>query len=382
MKKQPPRARTPSSLPTRHQFDHVVPTVIHNPEEKMTALGRFTHHAMQEPRRYLGWPTAIIGGLFLVVVVWKLATGGPSEVSQAWVRLDTAKTPGDRVELVKDYPNSPAKTWALLQAATEYYNQALADLPNNRDSAMPAARKALDLFEQVQRESPRDSVQARAAALGKARTLELRNDLPKAIEQYELVAQTWPGASEAEEAKGYAEALRDPQAVAFYKDLHSYSPTRVTLPPYGSETLPFPAPGGTSTTPSPAPPPGTTPSPSPGVPDIPAIEVPPLEVREAKPQPKAATPKAQEPAKAAQPPAKAESGKPAQPPAKAESGKPAGTRELIPPGLRELRIEPTTPSPKPQARPKTTDSPAKTPSEPARPDESRKDLPADPFSPR
>ena len=44
MKKQSRRARATSAppIPVRHQFDHVVPTVIHHPEEKMTALARLS----------------------------------------------------------------------------------------------------------------------------------------------------------------------------------------------------------------------------------------------------------------------------------------------------------------------------------------------------
>ncbi|HZW31725.1 MAG TPA: hypothetical protein VFF52_13515 [Isosphaeraceae bacterium] len=308
MKKPSPRSRQSASYRTRHQLDHVVPTVIHDPEEKMTALGRFTHHAMQQPRKYLRWPIALVAGLFLAVVVWKLATGGSSTTSDVWARLETAKTPGERLDLAKEYPTAPAAPWALLQAGTEFYNQALADLPHNRDVALPTAKKALDAFDQVERTAPHDSVPARVAALGKARTLELRNELAKAIEQYEHVVQNWPGTAEAEQAKQYAEALRDPQAAAFYKELYAYSPTKVTLPPMGSETIPPPTPG------SPSPDPATNPSATtatPAVPDIPAIEVTPPSVREVRVEPKIPAPKAQPDAKATQPPTKAQPSKPA-----------------------------------------------------------------------
>src|SRR5262249_14149431 len=219
MKKPSPRSRPRASYPTRHQLDHVVPPVIPDPEEKMTALGRFTHHALGEARRYLAGPLGIVAGVFLAVVVWKLATGGSSTHSEVWAKLDTAKSPAERLELAKNAPDSPAASWALLQAATEFYHQALADLPHNRHLALPTAKKALDAFEQAERAAPRDSVQARVAALGKARTYELRNELTKAIEQYQLVAKTWPETSEAEEAKRYADVLQDPQAAAFYKEL-------------------------------------------------------------------------------------------------------------------------------------------------------------------
>ncbi len=283
MKKQSARARAQSTPPVRHQLDHAVPTVIHNPEEDMTALGRFVHRAMLEPGKYLGRPALIIGGLFLAAIVWKLSTGGAPSTTEAWSKLETAKTPADRVEIAKAHPNAPVSTWALLQAATEYFNQALADLPHNRDVALPTSRKALDLFDQVLREAPHDSPQARVAALGKARVLEMRNELPKAIEQYELVAKDWPNTPEAEEARRYAEALKAPEAAAFYKELYAYSPTKVTLPPMGTETFPpagsgsNPAPGSNAGTP--ATPPSNAPPPlSTGL-GIPAIR----EVVEPKP---------------------------------------------------------------------------------------------------
>src|SRR5215471_958417 len=105
MKKQSPRSRQPASYPTRHQLDHVVPTVIHDPEEKMTALGRWTHRAIQKPRSYWGWVAAIAGGVFVAVAVWKLATSGTSTASAVWSQLETSRTAEERVKLSQDYPD-------------------------------------------------------------------------------------------------------------------------------------------------------------------------------------------------------------------------------------------------------------------------------------
>ena len=128
----------------------------------------------------------------------------------------------------------------LLRAANEYYNTAMGDLPNNRDVAVSNLRKALDLLEQIVQEASKDSYQARAALIGKARCLEARNELAKAIEQYELVAKNWPDSPEAEQAKQTRRALKKPDAAAFYKELYAYSPPKVTLPPLGNEKLDFP----------------------------------------------------------------------------------------------------------------------------------------------
>ena len=122
------------------------------------------------------------------MVVWKLATGGRSPDEDAWAKLETAKWPRNGWTWPRSFRPRRSRP-GLLQAATEYYNLALSDLPQNRDVALPTARKALDLFEQVEREAPHDSPQARSAALGKARTLEMRNDLSQALEQYQHVSR-------------------------------------------------------------------------------------------------------------------------------------------------------------------------------------------------
>ena len=117
-------------------------------------------------------------------------------------------------------------------------------MPNNRDVALPLFLKAINLFDQVLAAAPKDSPQAREAVLGKARRSRSRYELPKAIDQYELVVKTWPGTAEADQAKQFLEFLKTPEAAAFYKELHAYSPSKVTLPPLGSERIPFAPTGG------------------------------------------------------------------------------------------------------------------------------------------
>jgi hypothetical protein len=239
MKKQSRRVRATSTapIPLRHQFDTAVPTVIHHPEEKMTALARMTQRLVREPRKYLTWVlgAAVIG--LGALAISNYTSGVRSGTSAVWEKLEGAKTADDRLGVAKDYPKSQASTWALLQAASEYYNLGLADLPNNRDVAGPRFKKAIQLYDQLELEAPRDSFQARVAALGKARALEASYDLAKAVEQYQLVAKRWPGTADADEANELALALQKPDAAAFYKELYSYAPTKFTLPPLGTETL-------------------------------------------------------------------------------------------------------------------------------------------------
>jgi tetratricopeptide (TPR) repeat protein len=243
MKKQLPRSRA-KAIPAHHQFDHEVPTVVHDPEEKMTALGRFTYHVIQEPRKYVNWVIWVAAGVVAVAVGWNIMSRSRTTSSDVWAKLDTTKKAEERVALAKEYPKSEASTWVLLQAASESYNDALKDMPNNLDVAMPALLKAIKLFDQVMAAAPKESAPARAASLGKARALEARGELPKAIEQYDLVAKSWPGTAEANQAKELIEFLQTPDAIAFYKELRAYSPSKVTLPPLGSERIPFAPSGG------------------------------------------------------------------------------------------------------------------------------------------
>ncbi len=238
MKKQSSRARAQSTTPVRHQLEHEVPTVIHNPEQDLNALARWIHHAMLEPGRYLGWPLTVAGVVAVVAIALSFGSRRTPPEAALWKKIEAATTPAERVEIAKKDPKSPPATWTLLQAATAFYNQALTEMPAQKDEAATALKKALDLFDQVAKDAPHDSPQARLASIGKARTLEMRNELSRAIEQYQLVAKEWPGTPEAEEARHLAEALQDPQATQFYKDLYAYKPKEVTLPSEGSVNLP------------------------------------------------------------------------------------------------------------------------------------------------
>jgi hypothetical protein len=248
MKKQSLRSRSrsgsgstpPVPIPVRHQFDHEVPTVIHHPEEKLTALARLTRRIILEPGKYSTWALGILAIALAIVFASNWNSTGRSKTSELWNKLYTETKPDALAETAKRYAGTAASEWALLHAANEYYATAMSDLPNNRDVAVSNVKRSLELFEQIIKDAPKDSFQARAALLGKARCLEARNELKLAIEQYELVVQNWPGSPEAAAAKQFAEALKKPDAANFYKDLFAYSPPKVTLPPLGNEKFNFP----------------------------------------------------------------------------------------------------------------------------------------------
>src|SRR5262245_21095557 len=181
MKKQSLRRRSVSAtqpIPVRHQFDHEVPTVIHHPEEKMTALARLTHRVIKDPGKYLTWALGILAVLGVIVVASNWGSSSDTKSAAVWTKLDSATKPEDLIETAKSYPGTVASEWAYVRAANEYFNTAMGDLPNNREVAVSNLKRALDLYEQVAKEAPKDSYQARVALLGKARCLEARNELP------------------------------------------------------------------------------------------------------------------------------------------------------------------------------------------------------------
>jgi hypothetical protein len=227
-------------IPVRHQFDHEVPTVIHHPEEKMTALARLTRRVIMEPGKFVTWGLGILAVVLAIFVAANWSSSSRTKTAEVWTKLYAETKPEDLAKTAREFPGTPASQWALLHAANEWYSTAMGDLPNNRDVAVSNVKRALEIYEQVAAEAPKDSFPARAAFFGKARCLEAKNEIAQAIAQYELVASTWPGSPEAQEAKELAEALKKPEAVAFYKELFAYSPPKVTLPPLGNERFNFP----------------------------------------------------------------------------------------------------------------------------------------------
>ncbi len=232
-----------SPVPVKHQLEHELPTVIHQPDDDMPLLARWLDRAMQNQTRFWGLiAAAVVLAIGLSVLGSGLTLGGAAS-DEAWTELENATKPGERVEIAKKFPKTQAERWALLQAATEYYNQGFNDLPAHRDAALPNLKKALELFQKVAEEAEPDSTQARAAALGEARTLEARNELVKARDKYDAIAsnKAWSGTDEARAAARYALLLKSPEAEAFYKQLYAYTAPTATLPPSGGVDIPLPS---------------------------------------------------------------------------------------------------------------------------------------------
>ncbi|AMV38711.1 tetratricopeptide repeat protein [Planctomyces sp. SH-PL62] len=358
MKNEPTPYQSPGTTPPpRHQFDHATPTVIHDPEQDMTLLARWMHRAMKDPVKFWG----VLGGLVVAILAVVLAVNmfgarGGSQ-SDVWNQLDEAKNADDQLAIAKANPESPAAPWATFQAASRLYQSGVADLPSNSEAALQSLKKAADLYDQLAKSEPKDSPVATAAAFGMARALEARNELPKAVDQYKLVAETWPDTAEAAEAKKLAAELQKPEAVSFYKELYEYKPTKVSLPPLGSESLDFPP---VVPSPTDAPIDGSLLiPPPPSSPEAPKAEAAPAEAPKAEAAP-AEAPKAEAaPAEAPKPEAvPAEAPKAEAAPAEAPKPEDAPAEA---PKAEDAPAEAPKPEDAPAEAPKAEDAPAEAP---------------------
>ncbi len=125
-------------------------------------------------------------------------------------------------------------------------SRAFASFRRLSNQAQANLKKALDLFDEVSKESEPGSPQARAAAFGAARTQEARGELTKAIKLYEQIAKNpaWAETEEARSADRLARVLKTPEAEAFYKQLYAYKPPTASLPPGGMGKFDIPLPAG------------------------------------------------------------------------------------------------------------------------------------------
>lgn len=215
------------------------PTVIHHPEEDDTLLKQWLDRGLaQGPKFWLlvaGVAVVLVG---LMVLVGSL-TAGKAVTYSAWTDLMTAKNADDQFRIAESESETPVAPWALLHAAEGRYREGFEDLPTNKEAALPLLNRAYEMFDQAYREANpelQDDLR-QLAALGMARTLEARNELDKAIKQYDEVAKQWPDSAVGTRAKAIAEQLRKPESVDFYTKLYAFKPREVELPPGGSFPL-------------------------------------------------------------------------------------------------------------------------------------------------
>lgn len=215
------------------------PTVIHHPEEDDTLLKQWLDRGLaQGPKFWLlatGLGVVLIG---LMLLAGSL-TAGKAVTYSAWTDLMTAKNADDQFRIAESETETPVASWALLHAAEGRYREGFEDLPTNKEAALPLLNRAYEMFDQAYREANpefQDDLR-QLAAIGMARTLEARNELDKAIKQYDEVARQWPDSAVGTQARTHAELLRKPESVEFYTKFYTFKPREVELPPGGSFPL-------------------------------------------------------------------------------------------------------------------------------------------------
>lgn len=219
------------SKPRHLTHEQAAPTVLHHDHGDQTLLYQwFVRAASKGPKFWL-----LAGGTAAVILVLAMLSGGLSkgkDVQQsAWTELMLSKSVEDQFRVAETYPETKAASWALLQAAEGRFREGLDNLPSNTEAAGPLLNRARELFEQAERDAPAGAPQKRLAALGVARTLEARNELPRAIEQYQAVAEAYPDTPEGKLATALAERLKKPESVEFYRQLYAYKAPEASLPP-------------------------------------------------------------------------------------------------------------------------------------------------------
>lgn len=254
MKHEPPKHIAPLA-------EHA-PTVIHDEYADETQLARWLRRGMEKGPKFWGLAIGSVVALTAVLYLVNAFSQGDPKRAIPWESLATAKDADERLKVAEEFPTSPAASWARLQVAGLRFNEATQKLTTDREEAVALLGRALELYREVEKSTSNRDPQARLAALGAARTLEARNELKDAIEQYQKVASTWPDTDEAKQATRLAEALKRPENVKFYEQLYSYKAPVAKMPaggpglfdsllPKGHPPLdgPLPSPPDTSTGP-------------------------------------------------------------------------------------------------------------------------------------
>src|SRR6516164_6468188 len=79
-----PRMRDEPRSRARHKLDHAVPTVIHDPEEKMPVLARWIRHTMANQTRFWSWIAVLVVVVTGLAIVSNGLSLGRSSSDAAW----------------------------------------------------------------------------------------------------------------------------------------------------------------------------------------------------------------------------------------------------------------------------------------------------------
>ena len=156
-----------------------------------------------------------------------------TEAAQAWDDLFGAMDSGNPSlvsQVAESRPDSRVGQWSAVVAAEMYLNKGCQELFRDKLNAGQDLRKAVTEFSAVLSTSRTPAIRQRATfGLAKAcealtGTPQSQGDLEKAIENYQLVASTWPDGPYAKEAALRAEDLQRHDMREFYDKFAKYEP--------------------------------------------------------------------------------------------------------------------------------------------------------------
>jgi hypothetical protein len=200
-------------------------------------LHRLTEHARERTRPFFDqYGTTLLmalAGLLVVIaaVVWYYKSYNANR-GAGWGELAAAlRKPNasaeDFANVVVNNPDTKAARWAKLLEAENYLSSGIESLYVDKDGAARDLGDARKAFEEVLNGKGAPPELTARALYGLARTLEATSDgdLKPAIEQYTRITEEYPDTAYAKVAKERVEALKSPDASAFYAWFSKQKPT-------------------------------------------------------------------------------------------------------------------------------------------------------------
>lgn len=226
------------------------PTVIHDAERDETLLLRWFRRTLEKGPIVWVIAAGVIAACCLVWIILGVGSNTRSVSDEAWIDYVLARSAEDQIKLAErlvEVKAGPATGWSLLRAAESQFQEAINDLPGNRDVAMPLLSKARDLFDQAADRAGEDQTLRRLAEMGAARVKETRGELGEASQIYKKIAETWPDSIEGKRARELVAQLAKPEVIAFYQEFSRFKPTGLGAGTAGTPgSSLFLPPGGTS----------------------------------------------------------------------------------------------------------------------------------------
>ncbi len=191
------------------------------------------------------WGT-VLAVLAVIVALVYWSRKSEAQLERTWDSYFNARnepTPEGLKTVAEAHPKTPAGLWSRLTLADVQLSKGVNALFEDRTEGQEALKEAVEAYEYVIANAPRDSLLAERATFGLGEALESQNELDKARAQYEAVEANWPDGAFSTQAKQRLADLDKASTKQFYDWFAKQEPKR--KPPTGSfptgDKLPFDA---------------------------------------------------------------------------------------------------------------------------------------------